>query len=137
MSSRQARINRAITKYGSNVTLNFKPAVQAAGSDGDWPNPDAPPTSPPPSPLVVKAIMVPQQDPEYTAVSEEGVNPTEMVQGFFIATVDLNQVFRVLWQGGEYKILSQDAYELQGAILAQSVMLERTKAPVGALYPHA
>jgi hypothetical protein len=131
MPDREKRIAKAINKYGADVTLNFKPTTVPPVNE-DWPDPSTLP--PPPAPAVVKAIMVPMMDVEGRDIVAEGQPVTERVEGFFLAAQDLNEVDTVVWQGGEYYIQSQDAYELQGQILAQQTLLVRREA--ARLFPH-
>jgi hypothetical protein len=136
MPDREAKVARAIRKYGSDVVLVYRPAANDATAPyDDWPDPDATPTAPAPDPRTVKAVMVPVQDTEWTGTLPEGVMPDDAVQGFFTADEDLNTVDHITWRGGNYKLLQQDAYELQGAILVQACLLQRLSATV--LFPHA
>ena len=122
MSSARNSISRAIRKYGSNVTLNYKPAANF-DVDGDWPDPDDP-TLGPPDPQTVKAVVAPEQDAE----DLEGVR--ERVVAVFLPSTDLNEVDTVVWQGNEYRIQYGDTYELADENLAQVVNLMRVKANV-------
>lgn len=129
----QTKINRAIDKRGSTVTLKYKPN---ANIGDDWPEPDAPPSAPPPLDRTIKAIMAPQADVEnQMSTTAEGVLPRELVQAVFKASEDLNDVDHVEWQGNEYTIQYGDTYELSDEMLAQVVTLLRTKAVVE--YPHS
>jgi hypothetical protein len=129
------KIDRAIDKMGSTVVLKYKPNANEA-EGGDWPNPDDPPTAPPPLDRTIKAIMAPQSDVEnQRSFTPEGELPRELVQAVFKATEDLNDVEKVVWQGNEYTIQYGDTYELSDEKLAQVVILLRTRATV--LQPHA
>lgn len=135
MTTRRQRIDRAIAKYGADVVLTYKPTENDA-VDEDWPDPsDAVTTPADPATRTLKALMVPEQDTEGRNVSEAGNWPTERVQAFFSADIDLNNVASVRWQGGDYKVMSQDAYELSGQILAQATVLIRLSTTTVA--PHA
>ena len=123
MSSARNSIARAVRKYGSDVTLRYKPAANAATSEGDWPDPDAPTVAPPAS-KVVKAVVAPEQDAE----DLEGVR--ERAVAVFLPTTDLNNVSIVVWKGNEYRIQYGDTYELSNVNLAQVVTLLRVKANV-------
>lgn len=124
MSSARNSISRAIRKYGSRVTLVYKPIVNEPTAEGDWPNPDAPPTAPPPAPVQVKAVVAPEQD------EEDLLGVRERVQAVFLPDTDLNDVQLVIWQGNEYRIQYGDTYELADENLAQVVTLMRVKANV-------
>lgn len=123
MGSPRNSIIRALGKYGSNVALFYKPLANAS-LDGDWPDPDAPPTLPAPPPRTVKAVVAPEQD------NEDLMGVREKVQAVFAPNVDLNNVEKVVWQGNDYRIHFGDTYELADVKLAQVVTLMRIRAVV-------
>lgn len=135
--SRAARIARAIDKYGTTITLQYQPVANDAVSDGygdDWPSPTAAPTTAALSSKIVKAIIVPSEDDEWSHVSNVGLLPMEVDSAYFKYSEDLNNVKQVVWRGNTYKVLQQDQYELSGKIIVQQVTISRIGA--GVLYPH-
>ncbi len=124
MSSARNSIARAIRKYGSSVTLIYKPVANDPTPAGDWPDPDSPPTTPPPPSVKVKAVVAPEEDEE----DLEGVR--ERVTAVFLPSTDLNDALIVVWKGNEYRIQYGDTYELADENLAQVVRLLRVKANV-------
>lgn len=126
-SAARTSIVNAIERYGSTVTLNYKPAANLPVA-GDWPNPNSP-TLGAPDPKNIKAIVAPQQDKE-GVIYNEGEEPRELVQAVFKPDENLNEVATVIWQGNTYTIQHGDNYELSDEKLAQVVIMARTKAVV-------
>lgn len=127
MSAARTSIIRAILKYGSTVTLTYKPAVNLP-VNGDWPDPNAP-TLGPPDPKHIRAIVAPLQEAE-GETTNTGERPVEVVQAVFTPDENLNNVATVTWQGNLYTISNGDTYELADEKLAQVVALTRARANV-------
>lgn len=144
--SRKNRIDGALAKDGTWVTLKYKPVANAA-IDGDWPDPNDAPTTPPPPDSQIKAFVWSGLSGEVssqfrsrdavantTNVREEGVLPSEYATMFCSASVDLNPVDYVVWQSSKHRVLYSDLYEYGGEGLAQQAVLMRVSA--ADLLPH-
>lgn len=146
--SRKARIDLALKQHGTSITLKYKPLATAPASDGDWPDPNDPPSIPPPPDRVIKAFVWSGLSGEIssqfrsreavanvTNVREPGILPSEYATCFCSASENLNEVQFVVWQGSRYKIEYSDLYEFSGEGLAQQAVLMRVSADSG-LLPH-